>query len=385
MRIFKGWATTALVCVGGSGAFAGGMEVTRLPTDMMFEDGNYVSISFASFKPDVTDNNYATEGSMYNDRSATTLTFKTQINEKLSIGFASYKSAEISLDYADTLVTSLPNGMQGGLDGVNVDLVVDTLALLGRYEIMDNISIIGGLKYSTGSGGGDVVIQPAGTIVAEKGSTTGTIIGASYEKPEIALRISGIYQAKQEMRHSTTTSLGGDLEDTKSALPKSLTIDFQTGIAPNTLLFGSIHRAYWGDAHISFWSIAGAPPLLGGTGLGGTAFPASTGTGYVQKSTWTDTTSLSLGVGRKLSDQWAISASLNYEGASEAVGSSLLSTTDGVRGITLGAKYTLDSMVISGGMNYSKLGDKTVQNLNGDGVFANNSITTMGFKIAHNF
>ena len=380
MRKFKGWATITLICVGGSGAFAGGMEVTRLPTDMMFEDGNYVSISFGRFEPDVTDDVYATEGSMYNDRSATSLTFKTQINDKISIGVAKYKSAEISLDYAES------TALGGAVTPVTVDLTVETLALLGRYELNDNLSMIGGLKYSTGSGGGNVMAAPAGNIQAEDDSVLGGIVGVSYEKPEIALRISGTYQAKQDMAHPTTTNLGAgpvDLENTKSALPESFTIDFQSGIAPNTLLFGSIHRAFWSDAHISFWT----QPTSGGLNGAGALTNAPNGE-YVQKSTWTNTTSLSLGIGRKLSDQWAVSASFNYEGSSEPTGGSLLSTTDGVRGITLGGKYTLDDMTISAGINHSKLGDKAVSVAAFGGLtgnFNNNSVTTIGIKVGYNF
>ena len=372
MRMFNRWATTTLICVGGSGAFAGGMEVTRLPTDMMFEKGNYTSVAFGKFKPDVTDNRFATLGSMYKDRSAVTVTFKTQINDKFSLGFAKYKSAEISLDYSTASTffdaASLPNPYVG--------LSVDTMALLGRYEMDERVSIIGGLKYSTGSGGGNIIAAPAGVIEAKADSVVGGIMGASYEIPEIALRISGVYQAKQEMSHSSTTTVSGtviDLENTKSALPASLTIDFQSGIAPDTLLFGSIHRAFWSDAHISFWSTT----ALGGGGTGS----------YLQKSTWTDTTSLSLGIGRKLSDQWAVSASLNYEGASEATGTSLLSTTDGVRGITLGGKYTSEGgTTISAGINRSKLGDKAVTPTSmGTGTFTNNSVTSIGFKVGQNF
>jgi long-subunit fatty acid transport protein len=261
-----------------------------------------------------------------------------------------------------------------------VDLSVDTLALLARYELAERVSIIGGLRYSTGSGGGNVLIAPAGTIQAQDDSVLGGIVGVSYEKPEIALRISGTYQAKQDMSHPTTTNLGAgpvDLENTKSALPESFTIDFQSGIAPNTLLFGSIHRAFWSDAHISFWTA----PAVGGTDGRG-AGPAQ----YVQKSTWTDTTSLSLGIGRKLSDQWAVSASFNYEGSSEPTGTSLLSTTDGVRGITLGGKYTSEGgTTISVGINRSSLGDKAVTANGATGTFTNNSVTSIGFKIGHNF
>jgi long-chain fatty acid transport protein len=358
------------ICSAGS-VLAGGMEVTRLPTDMMFEKGNYASISFGRFSPDVTDDKYATKGSMYKNRSALTLTFKAQLNDRLSVGLAKYKSAEISLDYAASEVPQIK--------AVNVDLSVDTIALLGRYKVDENFSMLGGLKYSTGSGGGNVGSKPLGVVTAAEDSVMGAIVGVSYEKPEIALRVSGIYQAKQEMMHPSSTNVSGkvfSLNDTKSALPASFTLDFQSGIAANTLLFGSIHRALWSSAHIFFddtAAITNPPYPLAGAG------------GYVQKSTWTDTTSLSLGIGRKLSDQWAVSASLNYEAASEPAGTSPLSTTDGVRGITLGGKYTRDGTIISAGINYSRLGDKTVTSMAGAGKFTGNSVTTIGVKIGQNF
>ena len=96
---------------------------------------------------------------------------------------------------------------------------------------------------------------------------------------------------------------------------------------------------------------------------------------------------MSLGIGRKLSDEWAISASLNYEAPSEAEGTSLLSTTDGVRGITLGSKYTQDSMTVTAGVNYSQLGDKKVDPAGAlpEGSFADNSVTSFGVKLGFNF
>lgn len=370
----------AVATVSTSSAYAGGMEVTRLPTEMMFEKGSHASLSFGQFNPDVTGSIYADKNSMYKDRSAITATFKTQINDKISLGFANYKSAEIQLDYTNAsasdffISSSLPNPY--------VDLKIETMAFLGRYQMTESFSVIGGLKYTTGSGGGNVLISPAGIIAAGEDSAIGGIFGISYEIPEIALRISGFYQAKQEMSHRTNTTVTGptviDLQNTKSALPASFTVDFQTGIAVDTLLYGSIHRALWDDAHISFWSKAGA---LGGTdGLG-------TGEGYVQKTTWTDTTSLSLGIGRKLTDKWAISSSLNYEAPSEAAGTSLLSTSDGVRGITLGSKYSFDNMTITAGINYSQLGDKKVDPAGAlpEGSFTNNSITSFGLKLGYNF
>jgi long-subunit fatty acid transport protein len=96
---------------------------------------------------------------------------------------------------------------------------------------------------------------------------------------------------------------------------------------------------------------------------------------------------LSLGIGRKLTDRWAISSSLNYEAPSESAGTSLLSTTDGVSGITIGSKYSFDSMTITAGINYSQLGDKKVDPAGAlpEGSFTDNSVTSFGLKLGYNF
>ena len=104
-----------------------------------------------------------------------------------------------------------------------------------------------------------------------------------------------------------------------------------------------------------------------------------------QKTTHTNSTTLNLGLGRKLTDKWAISASVNYEKGTAATGTSLLTTTNGQKGITLGGKFTNGQMTVTGGVNYTQLGDKTVTSLAGAGNFTNNSSTTIGLKVGYNF
>ena len=126
------FAVLAVFTMGATSVHAGGMEVTKLPTAMMFEKGTHASLSYGTFRPDVTDDTYATKGTMYKDRSAITATFKTKINDKVSLGFASYKSAEIQLDYtpATNFFTTV---------SPYVDLSIETMALLGRYEVSESL------------------------------------------------------------------------------------------------------------------------------------------------------------------------------------------------------------------------------------------------------
>ena len=246
-----------------------------------------------------------------------------------------------------------------------VDLSFKSTVLVAKYKFSDRLDVFGGMKYSVGSGSGNVLSSPHGSISASEGTGTSPVIGISYSIPDIALRVTGTYQGKASLSHKTIRTYNGvtdTLKPTKTALPESLTLEFQTGVAKDTLVFGSLHRARWGGAHIFF---------------DGATKP---------KSTWTDSTTYSLGVGRKIDENWAVSAAFNYEEDTESAGTSLLSTTNGVRGVTLGARYTTGNMTVSLGANYSEFADKTVTaSPYGVGKFANNSMTNVGLKLGFSF
>ena len=347
-------ASTVLVA-GTSTAFAGGMEVGRFNPGFMFQGGNYAELSMTSTNMDVTDDLYSPNGSMLNDMTNINASVNMALNDKLSIGLSHYDAGKIDLSY-------LGNG--GPLPNAYVDLTLKSTALVLNYSLNDSMFVFGGAKYSTGKATANVLADPAGDLVVDSDSAVSPILGVSYARPDIALRFSLTYQGKVETSHATTSRIGGvtsDLAPTQAAFPESLTLDFQTGIAANTLVFGSIHRAKWSDAHIYF---------------DGSTTP---------KSTWDNSTNVTLGVGRNLSDAWAVSASVNYEAASENTGNSLLSTTDGSRGVTLGARYTMDKITVSLGVNHTRFGDKTVTSLAGPGKFTGNSATTVGLNVGYSF
>ena len=428
-------ASTVLVA-GTSTAFAGGMEVGRFNPGFMFQGGNYAELSMTSTNMDVTDDRYSPNGSMLNDMININASVNMALNDKISIGLSHYDAGKIDLSYAGngSPFAALPDptaaagyaaqtdpatqaavgaymvtneiadpqagaaaaiandpdtqaavkqfyaglvglALTGQMDQTNggalpkaaepyVDLSFKSTALVLNYAVNDNMSVFGGVKYSTGKATGNVLSSPHGDLVADSDSAASPILGVSYARPDIALRVSLTYQGKAETSHATTRTYGGvtsDLAPTQAALPESLTLDFQTGIAANTLVFGSIHHAKWGDAHIYF---------------DGASDP---------KTTWDDSTNVTLGVGRKLSDAWAVSASVNYEAATENTGGSLLSTTDGSRGVTLGARYTMENMTVSLGVNHTRFGDKTVSSLAGPGEFTGNSATTVGLNVGYSF
>jgi len=139
-------------------------------------------------------------------------------------------------------------------------------------------------------------------------------------------------------------------------------LDFQTGVAANTLVFGQIRWVDWSGSTINI------PPAIAGA-LGG---PLLT---YAE-----DRISYTLGVGRKFNDTWSGAVTLGYEPSAGGIFSPL-SPNDGYRSIGLGVTYTLDNMKISGGVRYVEVGDA----LTALGPFNDNTAVGVGVKVGWTF
>jgi long-subunit fatty acid transport protein len=341
------------ICSAGS-VVAGGADVTLMPTEMMFEKGTYFELSTAKVSPNVTGTTVAPKISMLPSYSANTFAFKMDLNEKVSVGYADYLAAGIFVDYRDT-----------GVLPAFVDLSIRSRLLAAKYQIDDNISVFGGLKLSkTSNASANVLKNPAGILAISSASDSALALGVAYEKPEIALRVSGLYQSATKFDLPMTGATHGTLLNGNAGLPKSMTLRFQSGVAKDTLIFGSAHRGDWLNSQVNFQADDdGAGPL-----------------GVVTaRSSFTTTTAYTLGVGRKLSEKYAVTATYGWQKGSGATGTSLLSTTNGKKSLTLGGKFTSGRMSLSAGYSRIKLGDYT--KTTGNYVFSNNKANVIGVKL----
>jgi len=358
--IFKPTALSmAMVAICSAGSVvAGGADVTLMPTEILFEKGNYVEISSARVTPNVTGTTVAPKISMLPSYSANTLAFKIDLNDKVSVGYADYLSAGIFVDYRDT----------GAIDAF-VDLSIRSRLLAAKYQIDDNMSIFGGLKYSkTSDARANVLKNVKGNLSIPSATDSALALGFAYEKPEIALRVSGLYQSATKFDLPMTSDRAGygTLVNGKAGLPKSMTLRFQSGIAKDTLIFGSAHRGDWLNAQIEF-----------DTDNAGSTAPLGV---LAARSSFTTTTAYTLGLGRKLSEKYAVSAIYGWEKGSGATGESLLATTNGKKSLTLGGKFTTGRMALSVGYSMIKLGDYT--RTTGSYVFNDNSAKVIGVKLS---
>ena len=345
-------------------AVSGGMERTALPTAFMFETGGYADFTFSNRNYDVTDNMFAPTSSMYDDVSGAAISVKFDVNDTISVGFTQYNQAGINLNY---------QGAGSQIPGFNtvgpmVDLQIDALAVMGKYSLGDNFSVLGGVKRSSVADATADIFKLSGATSAATvtgASETGYIAGVAYEREDIALRVEYILEQDVSFELATTGGLlGAATANTTGSIPDYQTINFQSGVAEDTLVFGSIRMADWSNHQIAVAPQTQAAPT----------------------SSFSDTTTYSIGVGRKISDELSLSASYSFEADSEPTGTSLLSTTDGYDTIGLGARYTLSSgTIISGGVALTNVGDKTVTTSGIPGAFTDNSVTSYGIKLAYKF
>ena len=146
-------------------------------------------------------------------------------------------------------------------------------------------------------------------------------------------------------------------------------LEFQSGIAQNTLLFGSVRHAKWSDAQVSM---------------------SSSYDGF-QLSDFDDSTTYNIGIGRKFSEKFSGSLSLTHA-PSSCDDASLLAPTCTQNTLSIGGKYNLgNGAALSGGVSFRKYDDATFWGGDGaagggdDIVFGGNTLTTVGLKLSKTF
>lgn len=356
-------------------AFAGGFERSGLPLGFMFEKGNYAELTYGLVTPRVKGTTNAgvlpaegsgTSGNVAKAYSTMGIAFKTDLNEKFSLGLTVDPTFGADVNYSAG--TNYPTR------GSTATLSGDTVALVGRYKLNDKFSIIAGVR-SVGVGGNlslstttvpGVIGVPLNIYNASFGTTRdiGYVVGAAYEKPEIALRVGLTYASSTHHTlpvNGVALGLGAFTATTDVELPESLTLDFQSGVAKDTLVFGSIRWVDWTSTTLIGPNAGAANPLV---------------------SHDHDSTTFNLGIGRKFSDKFSGAISIGYEESKGGIASNL-SPTDGYKSIQVGGTYTHDNMKISAGVRYVDIGDAVAYS--GGSNFNGNSAVAVGFKVAFTF
>jgi len=329
-----------------------GMDRLVFSPSFMFEEGNFAELTLAKANPSVSPA-FASKANVAKDVNTLRFAYKHQINDRIGLGMMiNNQPVGVDVDYK-----VIGNGTRGSVSA-------KSYIALGHYKATERVSAYGGVKYQTQEGNADLsVLNPTvpGATTFKQDSDTGFIIGAAYSIPKIALRASLTYESGLAFNHDTTLPQLGDtlIGNTTSGTPDSILLEVQSGIAKDTLLFGSIRYAKWSEAQVKF--LDQDPPI----------------------SDFENTTAYTLGIGRKFNDSISGSVTFNYEKSNGKL-SSEFSPQDGEKGIAIGVKYTAkNGLATSLGIQHRKLGDTKTKNAAID--FEDNDVVTVGLKFSKSF
>ena len=446
---------TAALLLSTTAVSAAGIDRSLTNYGTLFETGNYVELSYAGVRPDVSGTyppavaaafgGETSTGVMSRDFSTLSISAKYDLTDRLAVGLFSNQPFG-----ADALYP------QGAYQGLQAEWNSRGTTVVLKYKVSPNISVYGGVRsivsqadilipnqlvgasaasqladgarqaaagaqqaadgalaaqaaaeaaalagdFATAAtlgqqaldlatqaqtlaaqaqaaaGQAQAILDPANattgpftyTANTDSDRQTSYLIGAAYEKPEIALRVALTYESGYTHSFDTTENLAAaglaDLQSvTRISMPDVYTLDFQSGVAKDTLVFGSIRHATWSD-----WEVR---PIGYETATGGERV-----TGIDS-----DSTTYRIGVGRKFSDAFSGFARVTYEPGNGDV-ASRLAPTDGSTSFGVGGTYTNGPIKLTGGVEYIKFGEATDDS---GTVFADNDAVALGLSVGYRF
>lgn len=382
-------AASALAVAAG-GAQAGGIDRSGQSIAALFEQGNYVELSFGMVSPSVSGTVNAGPGVQRQSGDVAETywqvgaAYKRQINESLSFAIiydqpfgADVNYPGTSVPFAGSAAATAGGNIAAGqwpIAGTNATFDANDITGLLNYRFTNGFGVHGGLRVQTVSADSDVPIVAGYSVNGESDEGVGYVGGISYEKPEIALRVSLTYNSAIETNHKTTETtvvFGTRTSKTEIRTPESINLEFQTGVAKDTLVFGSVRWVDWSGFTITpqdYQILTGGPFL----------------------SYTDDAYTYTIGVGRRFTPKFSASLSLTYEENDDNTPVSNLGPTDGKFGVTIGGRFEKDDgMILSAGINYTWIGDAPTvigsppTQLRTE--FKDNDAIGVGFKVAYRY
>jgi long-chain fatty acid transport protein len=393
--------TLGALALSTTAAHSGGWETGRLSTGFLYQEGNYLESSFGSLNYSINGTIQApanTTHKMAKDQQRMSVSGKFQIGS-LDVGLTSFGSGAIQMDgqsaaadttacstaisdlTASTTAAAIDQGtanptatadMGAAIGAMRVscsyvpsaDVKVDTNALIARYRFNENFSVIGGVRQAKIKSSS--VTTMAANYAINSTSKTGMVYGFAYERPDIALRLEVIRSEKIEIGLEGVAAGGLPITGSNMVVPEATTVNFQTGIAKDTLLMASAHKVGWAASQITV-----TVPALAALNI---------------SSEFSDSTSYSLGLGRKLSEQTSASLTYSWENGSGSTSGSAFTMSNGSKTLSAGVSHKINALTISGGISYTKVGDVEVTHATGlSSSYAGNSVTAVGLKIGYSF
>ncbi|MCU4416763.1 OmpP1/FadL family transporter [Acinetobacter bereziniae] len=434
-----------------TGVFAAALDRSGQSISAFLQPGNYFEAGISVLDPTVEGKETAAMGGrnindMGDDYYFPSAALKLQLTDNFSFGLlydqpfgadAAYNGTnEFVAAPTDPVLTGLPitTTQLGGVTG-NTKVKVDTqnISMIFGFQPNENFNFYGGGVYQTVKGnvslrGKAYSLYNGYDAKIKETSGAGWLAGAAFQIPDIALKASVTYRSEIDhdadatetiaiadalgamptselqkllaglgntgaaMTPALLKALAANKESgkTKITTPQSVNLDFQTGIMENTVAFANLRWVDWSSFSIrpyKFGNVSTAVgPLLG---LANPNNARPNGFNLVEYSK--DQFSATVGVGRKLNEQWAGNVSVGWDsGAGNPI--TTLGPTEGYWNLGLGVQYSpTPSTFIAGGVKYFWLGDGKAQTGAQAGgndyvaEFKDNNAIAYGLKMGYRF
>ena len=331
-------AAVAMATLASGTAMAGSLDRSNQDIGVLFEEGTHARLSFGYIRPDLqgTDvagigtgdvaDNYFTGSLGYRQQLSDALSFALIIDQPYGADISYPASSPVLGNTAATLNTS-------------------SIAAYLRYEFGNGFSVHGGVR----SQKLDANVTLAGAaygglngynVDLDGDSAFGYQAGVAYERPEIALRVALTYHSEIDHDLDTVENIApGARTNTDLTTPEALNLDFQTGVAEGTLVFGSVRFARYSDVVLS--------PNTFGLATGGASLVDID-----------DALDIRIGVARRITERFAGLASVAWSRSGDDDTVSPLAPSNGSLGLTLGGVFDVtDAVRLTGGINYTEVRD----------------------------
>lgn len=365
----KALLSACALCVGATAGHAGGLDRSGQGINLIFEEGSVVQFRLGYTSPSISGTLAGTDSGNIGESFFTPhLGYKTSLTEKLDFAIMYDQPFGADVAYSSSYFLSQNPVAGGRTDVLRADADTDAITALLRYKLDGGFSVLGGLRAQRVKASVAVPRVNGYQIDTDADTALGYVVGVAWEKPEIAARVALTYNSKISHSLSQTESfntvgsaVSSSNTQTDIETPQSVNLDFQTGVAPKTLLFGSIRWVDWPQLVV-------APPV----------YATTLGQGNLVDYD-DDTFTYSLGLGYQFSEEFSGAVTLGYETSTGSTVSDL-GPTDGFWSVGVGGTYSIEKAKISGGVRYTDIGDATT---NTGATFSGNSAWSVGFQITY--
>jgi long-subunit fatty acid transport protein len=379
-------ATAALALSAGLAQAAAIERAIPSASRILFEEGRYIEFAVSYADPDQRGRGAnpgvlsgvdfpipGNTGDVFEDHWSFAAAYKADLGDKFSYALFFDQPYGADTSYGEG---GFPVAIFS-YDGTRADLNTYQVTGVLAYDPTDRVKLYGGLRAQRLDASAAIPFigpqngLPGYSVDADDDWGFGYLLGAAYSRPEIALRVSLTYYSKID-HDLTTNEFGGitipGLQDgttrTDVSTPQSVALEFQTGVAEGTLVFGSVRWVDWS-------AFAIAPPTY--------SSPAVVGRPLVdyEEDWWTYT----LGVARQFTPNLAGSFTVSYEPEVDTVLTTLRPYA-GRTAATAALSYDYGQFNFTGGVTYGRLGDTT--NVL-ETEFDDGSVWAVGLRIGYTF